>query len=106
MDKIKTIAALGLGFLLFSSFKKKSTPAVSRGYIIPSNLPTGVRLVYSKVGTIIYDRDFNEVYTYETPNYGIAVTGTKGYEMYSVVIGNDFLNGIQGFVFKNDVTEK
>jgi hypothetical protein len=25
--------------------------------------------------------------------------------MYSVVIGNDFLNGIQGFVFKKDVTE-
>jgi hypothetical protein len=106
MDKIKTIAALGLGFLLFSSFRKKGTSEVSRGYIIPSNLPTGVKLVYSKVGTIIYDRNFNEVYTYETPNYGIAVTGTKGYEMYSVVIGNDFLNGIQGFVFKNDVTEK
>ena len=107
MDKIKTIAALGLGILLFSSFRKKSAPATttSRGYIIPSNLPTGVKLVYSKVGTIVYDRDFNVVYTYETPNYGLAVTGTKGYEMYSVVIGNDFLNGISGFVFKKDVTE-
>lgn len=105
MDKIKTIAAIGLGLILFSSFKKKASSGSSRGYIIPSNLPTGVRLVYSKVGTIVYDRDFNEVYVYETPNYGLAVTGTKGYEMYSVVIGNDFLNGIQGFVFKKDVTE-
>jgi len=105
MDKIKTIAAVALGYLLISSFGKKNTPKVSRGYIIPSNLPTGVKLVYSKVGTIVYDRDFNEVYTYENPNYGLAVTGTKGYEMYSVIIGNDFLNGISGFVFKKDVTE-
>ena len=105
MDKIKTIAALGLGILLFSSFRKKGTPTSSRGQIIPSNLPTGVKLVYSKVGTIVYDRNFNEIYTYENPNFGLAVTGTKGYEMYSVVIGNDFLNGIQGFVFKKDVTE-
>ncbi len=45
MDKIKTIAALGLGILLFSSFRKKGTPTStsSRGYIIPSNLPTGVK---------------------------------------------------------------
>lgn len=105
MDKIKTLALLGLGIILFSSFRKKDSIKSSRGYIIPSNLPTGVKLVYSKVGTIVYDRDFNEVYTYETPNYGLAVTGTKGYEMYSVVFGNDFMNGIQGFVFKKDVTE-
>jgi hypothetical protein len=106
MDKIKTLAALGLGFLLFSSFKNKKTPSGSRGYIIPSNVPTGVKLVFSKVGTTVYDRDFNLIYTYDNPNYGLAVTGTKDSQLYSVIIGNDFLNGISGFVFKNDVTEK
>jgi hypothetical protein len=105
MDKLKTIAVLGLGIILFSSFRNKKVPPTGRrGYIIPSNLPTGVRLVYSMVGTIVYDRNFNEIYTYDNPNYGLAVTGTQG-EMYSVIIGNDFLNGISGFVFKNQVTE-
>jgi hypothetical protein len=106
MDKIKIIALIALGYLVFK--KVAAQPAAPRrtGSIIPSNLPTGVKLVFSKVGTIIFDRDFNNIYEYDMPNYGIAVTGEKGYDMYSVVIGNDFLNGIQGFVLKSDVTEK
>jgi hypothetical protein len=36
----------------------------------------------------------------------MTMTGPKGTEMYSVVIGQSFMNGIPGFVFKYDVTNE
>ena len=106
MDKIKILLALALGYFIYNKVAAKPVGPKITGSIIPSNLPTGVKLVFSKVGTIIFDRNMNNIYEYDLPNYGIAVTGEKGSAMYSVVIGNDFLNGIQGFVLKSDVTEK
>jgi hypothetical protein len=104
MDKIKTIAALGLGILLFSSFRKKGTPisTSSRGYIIPSNLPTGVKLVYSKVGTILFDKNGNTVLTYDQAGLGMTVTGFDN-GVYSIVYGDTFYNGQPAYVKADDV---
>jgi len=88
--------------VLLSSFKKASK---KKGYIIPSNIPAGAKVVFSKTGTIIFDKDMNEVYVYDNPDFGMAVTGEKG-EMYAVIGGFDYLEGIKGFVLKSDVTEK
>ena len=88
------------GFVLFSSFKKKA--ATGLVYVGQSNAPTGTEQVYSKVGTKVYDINSNLVYTYDTANLGMTVTGSKN-DMYSVVIGDDFANGIAGFVYKADV---
>jgi hypothetical protein len=88
--------------VLLSSFKKAPKRV---GYIIPSNIPEGKKVVFSKVGTKIYDEDFNVIYEYEKPNFGMAVVGeTK--DSYDVVGGFDYLEGIKGFVLKSDVTEK
>ena len=88
--------------VLLSSVKKAPK---RKGYIIPSNIPAGTKVVFSKAGTIIFDKDMNEVYVYEKPDFGMAVTGEKG-QMYAVIGGFDYLEGIKGFVLKSDVTEK
>ena len=92
---------LGIGgVILFSSFRKKSL--VGSVYVGQSNAPTGTSQVYSNIGTKIYDQNGNVIYTYDTANLGMTVTGSKG-DMYSVVIGSDFANGISGFVNKQEV---
>jgi len=106
MDKIKILLAVALGFFIYKKVAAKPAGPKRSGAIIPSNLPTGVKLVYSMADTIVYDRAFMPIYEYETKNYGMAVTGEPYRDMYDVVIGNDFLNGIPGRVFKVNVTEK
>lgn len=92
---------LGIGgILLYSSFKKKGT--VGAMFVGQTNAPTGTSQVYSNVGTKIYDQNANVIFVYDTANLGMTVTGQKG-NMYSVVIGADFANGIAGFVNKEDV---
>lgn len=107
MKKNSTIKILGLaalGYILFSSFKKKQS---LKGSVMvwnyQDNVPSGTTQVFSKVGTTIYDDNFSVIYKYEDAGIGMTLTGTKGAEMYSVVIGSSFMNGIPGYVFKNDV---
>ena len=89
--------------VLFSSFKKAPK---RKGYIIPSNIPAGTKVVFSKAGTIIFDKDMGEVYVYDKPDFGMAVVGEKDSSMYKVIGGFDYLEGIEGYVLKSDVTEK
>ena len=97
----KILLLLGGAYLLFSSFKK-ATQTSGSVFVGQSNAPTGTSQVYSKVGTIVYDQNENPIYTYDTENLGMTVTGTTG-DKYSVVIGSDFANGVSGFVYKNTV---
>lgn len=97
-----TLGLLGVGIVLFSSFKKKPLKGTASAFDFQSNAPTGTTQVFSKVGTQIFDNNFNCIYVYDTAGLGMTITGTKGVEMYSVVIGKDFSNGIAGFVLKND----
>jgi hypothetical protein len=101
---IKLLGGLAIAYVLFSSFKRKSTLTGSvKAYIYQGNVPTGTTQVFSKEGTQVYDNNFNVIYTYDTAGIGMTLTGTKGVEMLSVVIGESFMNGIPGFVFKNDI---
>jgi hypothetical protein len=103
-----TIQILGLaaiGYILFSSFKKKQ-PTVKTGVLVyqyQDNAPSGTTQVFSKIGTNVYDDNFNVIYTFKDSRIGMTLTGTKGAEMFSVVIGQSFMNGIPGYVFKYDV---
>lgn len=98
---------LGLGALavvLLSAFKKKPTLKGSVDVLdYQDNAPSGTSQVFSKLGTQVYDANFDVIYTYDMDGIGMTVTGTKGTEMYSVVIGKSFMNGVAGFVFKYDV---
>lgn len=90
-------------FLLFNSFKKANKKQLSGSVYIPqSNTPTGTEQVYSNIGTRIFDYNKNVIYTYDTANLGMTVTGLSS-GVYSVVIGDSFMNGIAGFVNQEDV---
>lgn len=100
---LKTLGAIAIGYILFSSFKNKKLTGSVKAYDYQSNTPTNVLQGFSKVGTQVFDNNFAIIYTYDTAGLGMAITGTKGVEMYSVVIGKDFANGIPGFVLKTDI---
>jgi hypothetical protein len=90
-------------FLLFNSFKKANKKQLSGSVYIPqSNTPTGTEQVYSNIGTKIFDYNKNVIYTYDTANLGMTVTGLSS-GVYSVVIGDSFMNGVAGFVNQEDV---
>ena len=90
-------------FLLFNSFRKADKKQLRGSVYIPqSNTPTGTEQVYSLVGTRIFDYNKNVIYTYDTANLGMTVTGLSN-GIYSVVIGDSFMNGIAGFVNQEDV---
>ena len=104
---IKLLGGLAVAYLLFSSFKKKLNLTGSvKALIYQGNAPSGTTQVFSKEGTIVYDNNGRIIYTYNTAGIGMTMTGPKGTEMYSVVIGQSFMNGIPGFVFKYDVTNE
>jgi len=100
---IKLLGGLAVAYILFSSFKKKTLTGSVKAYIYQSNAPSGTNQLFSKEGTIVYDNNGRIIYTYNTAGIGMTITGTQGTEMYSVVIGQDFMNGIPGFVYKTDV---
>ena len=86
-NTLLTIGLLGAAYWLFISYRKKTTPA---GYVFvgQSNAPTGTQQVYSNVGTKIYDQNNNLIYTYDTANLGMTVTGTNGNKLTgSVFVG-------------------
>ena len=104
---IKLLGGLAIAYILFSSFKKKTTLTGDvKALLYQGNAPRGTTQVFSKDGTIVYDNNGSIIYTYNTAGIGMTMTGTKGTEMYSVVIGQSFMNGIPGFVFKYDVTNE
>jgi hypothetical protein len=107
MKQNSTIKILGLaaiGYILFTSFKKKTTLKGSvQAWNYQDNAPSGTTQVFSKIGTTVYDDNFNVIYKYKEAGTGMTMTGTKGVEMFSVVIGRSFMNGISGYVFKYDV---
>ena len=101
---IKLLGGLAIAYILFSSFKKKGTLTGDLKVLdYQENVPSGTTQVFSKEGTQIFDNNMDVIYTYNTAGIGMTMTGTKGTEMYSVVIGQSFMNGIPGFVFKNDI---
>ena len=102
-NSIKILGGIALAWLLFSAFKKKPLKSTVKIYDYQDNVPSGTTQVFSKIGTKVYDDNFSVIYTYDTANIGMTMTGEKGTQMYSVVIGRSFMNGIAGFVFKDDV---
>jgi len=101
---LKILGGLAIAYVLFSSFKK--SPNITSSVQVldyQENVPSGTTQLFSKEGTQIFDNNMDVIYTYDTAGIGMTMTGTKGTEMYSVVIGQSFMNGIPGFVFKNDV---
>jgi hypothetical protein len=106
MDKIKVLALIALGYLIYKKVAAKPAAPRRSGAIIPSNVPTGAKLVYSMSDTQVFNRAFEVIYEYENKNYGMVVTGYPYPDMYDVVFGNDFLNGIPGRVFRVNVTDK
>jgi len=95
-EYIKILGGIAIAYILFISYRKKTTPS---GYVFvgQSNAPTGTQQVYSNVGTKIYDQNNNLIYTYDTANLGMTVTGTNGNKL-TVIIGSDFAAGTVGFV--------
>lgn len=101
---IKLLGGLAIAYILFSSFKKKTTLTGDVKVLdYQDNVPSGTTQVFSKEGTQVFNNNGGTIYTYDTAGIGMTMTGTKGTEMYSVVIGQSFMNGIPGFVFKYDV---
>ena len=104
MKKNNTLITLGLlagAYVLFSSFKSKSTVA---GVTLVGQVdaPTGSQEVYSKVGTKLFDKNQNVIFTYDYAGAGMTVTGLNA-GVYSVVYGDTFTYGLPAFVNANDV---
>jgi hypothetical protein len=100
-NTLVTIGLLGAAYIIFSSFKK-ATKLTGSVFVGQSNAPTGTRQVYSNVGTKIYDKNNNLIYTYDTANLGMTVLGSTGSKL-NVVIGSDFANGQSGFVDSSEI---
>jgi len=96
------VLGLGAAWVIFSSFKKGTTKTGSV-YVGQSNAPTGSVQVYSKVGTNVYDQNMNLLYTYDTANLGMTVTESGVNGTISIVIGDNFQNGIPAFVFPDEI---
>ena len=100
-DILVKIGLLAGAFLLFSSFKKKSTAAgvVLIGQVDP---PTGSTQVYSKVGTRLFDKNGGTVLVWDIAGVGMTVTGLNN-GVYSVVYGDTFYNGLPAYVNATDI---
>ena len=89
--------------VLFSSFKNKAKKLTGSVYVDQTDAPTGTTQVYSKVGTKVYDLNGNTIYTYDTANIGMTVTGKNTDGTISIVFGDVFQNGLPGYVYSIDV---
>lgn len=100
-DILIKIGLLAGAFILFSSFKKKTL----KGTVLVNQLdaPTGTQTVYTKVGTILFDKDKNTICVYDTAGLGMTVTGFNN-GIYSVVYGDSFQYGLPAYVNATDVT--
>jgi len=106
MTKKKILLNIGLlagAFILFSSFKsKKKVGKPPRVYQIDT--PTGAETVFSKVGTVVFDKNKNTIFIYDTEGLGMTVTGFNN-GIYSIVYGDSFQYGLPAYVYANDVTK-
>jgi hypothetical protein len=107
MKKDNIILKLGLlagAFILFNSFKNKNDQKKLKGsvYVDQTDVPTGTKQVYSEVGTRVFDKNMNTIYTFDTANLGMTVTGYEN-GMYSIVLGSNFQQGVPGYVNNEDV---
>jgi hypothetical protein len=108
INKKKILITLGLAagaFLIFNSFRnadKKKKGSAAPPLIEQVDAPTGSKQVFSNVGTRLFDKNGNTVYTYDTANFGMTVTGFKN-GVYSVVYGDTFYNGLPAYVNATDV---
>jgi hypothetical protein len=103
------IVLLIAGFFLFSSFKNKNAPTNNIAkkksgavFVDQTDAPAGSKQVYSNIGTQVLDLNGSTIYTYDTANIGMTVTGDLG-DRYQVVFGDTFSGGITAFVLKNNI---
>lgn len=89
--------------VLLSSFKNKSKKLTGTVYVDQTDAPSGTKQVYSKVGTKVYNRNGELIYTYDTANIGMTVTATNSDGTISIVFGDVFQNGLAGFVYANEI---
>jgi len=90
--------------VLFSSFKNKGKKLTGTVYVDQTDAPSGTTQVYSKVGTKVYDRNMNVIYTFDTANIGMTfISMNPEGTIASIVFGDTFQNGLPGFVYVNDV---
>ena len=89
--------------VLLSSFKNKGKKLTGTVYVDQTDAPSGTKQVYSKVGTKVYNRNGELIYTYDTANIGMTVTATNSDGTISIVFGDVFQNGLAGFVYANEI---
>ena len=92
---------IALAFLY--GFKKAKPKYISTVYVDQLGMPTGSYQVYSKIGTNIFDKNNNPIYTFDTANIGMTVTDFIN-GVYSIVLGDSFEYGTSGYVNQSDVT--
>ena len=89
--------------VLLSSFKNKGKKLTGSVYVDQTDAPSGTKQVYSKVGTKVYNRNGELIYTYDTANIGMTVTASNPDGTISIVFGDVFQNGLAGFVYANEI---
>jgi len=93
-------------FLVFNSFKNKdkNKKVTRKGNILIDQIdaPTGSQQVYSNIGTQLFDKNKNLIFTYDYDGAGMTVTGYNN-GIYSVVYGDTFYNGLPAYVNASDV---
>lgn len=101
---MKNYLIIGGVALLFLAFRKKITPKkYSTMILLPqSNAPAGAKQVYSQVGTEVFNLNGKVIFTFDFRGSGMTVTGEK-LNYYNVVIGDNFMTGVSGYVLKNSV---
>jgi hypothetical protein len=106
-NKKNLLMSLGLlagAYIIYKYYKGGGKPYVFPTYQPQLNAPTGTRQVYSKVGTQLFDKNMNLIYTYEYLGVGMTITGFKN-GIYSVVYGLVFDGGLPAYVRATDVIE-
>ena len=89
--------------VLLSSFKNKSKTLTGSVYVDQTDAPTGTTQVYSKVGTKVYNLNGDLIYTFDTANIGMTVTGKNANGTISIVFGDTFDTGLSGYVNANEI---
>jgi len=98
---------LGLAaVVLFYTLRKKvvtETKKITEYFKAQTDPPSNTYQVYSKIGTKLYDRDGQLIYTYDTSNLGMTVIGTESNGTLNIVFGETFQTGLPAFVLPNEV---
>lgn len=94
---------IGVGLVALFAFKNPKKKG-KKSYVLIGqlNTPAGSKQVYSKIGTKVYNLNGQQIFAYDFIGAGMTVTSETA-DKYGVVIGDNFMNGIPGWVFKNSV---